>query len=69
MQDKIYDERWEQYRLKDWNHYTLVDERINVTGITRYHYSYSYSIGINQTYPYDYTGLLPVSAPSVLLLA
>lgn len=60
-QDKIYDESWEQYRLADWNRYTLMAEGVNVTGVTHLHYESSYTVGLNETYPYHYIGLLPVS--------
>jgi hypothetical protein len=36
-------------------------EGVNVTGVTHLHYEYSYTVGINETYPYHYIGLLPVS--------
>lgn len=55
-QDKIYDEDWVPYVLKDWNHYILTNEGINITGISHKHLTSSIGVQMNQTYPYNFYG-------------
>ena len=64
-QDKIDDPAWVTYKSKSWNHYTLVAEGVNTTGVTHYHVTELFHVSLNDTYPYDYIGLLEVSTASL----